>query len=85
MNKIPPYFKDKSIPIILYFYNSPIAFKSFNYMYKRLLQDLEIEDFKAKTPEYTCKHSPFKYDPSEHVITGDLNIIENESHSKVFN
>ena len=34
-NKIPLYFKDKSIPIISYFYISPIASKLFKY--KRLL------------------------------------------------
>ena len=37
-NKVPPYFKDKLIPIISYSYTSPIASKMFNY--KRLLQNL---------------------------------------------
>ena len=47
--------------------------------FKRLLQKLEIEDFKAKPPDCSCKNSPFKYGPSGHIVTGDLTIIENES------
>ena len=30
-------------------------------------------------PDCSCVSSPFKYSPSGHVITGDLNIISNES------
>ena len=30
-----------------------------------------------------CSHSPFQYNPSGHVITGDLNIIQHESLRKV--
>ena len=43
------------------------------------MHNLEIEDFKAKPPDCSCKNSPFKYGPSGHVVTGDLTIIENES------
>ena len=43
---IPPYFKDKSIPIISYTYTSTIAPKVFNY--KQVLRDFQINDLKAK-------------------------------------
>ena len=45
-SKIPPYFKNKSIPIISYTYTTPITPRIFNY--KRALQDLLINDFKTK-------------------------------------
>ena len=76
-SKIPPYFKDQSVPIISYTYTTPIATKIFNY--KQVLQDLNINDFKSKPPDCTCASSPFVYDPAGHVITGDLNIISNIS------
>jgi len=44
-SKVPPYFKDKSVPIISYTYTSPIASKIFNH--KRVLQELSINDCKA--------------------------------------
>ena len=75
-NKIPQNFKDKSVPVISYSYTLPIASKIVNY--KRLLQNLEIENFKAKPSDCSCKNSPFKYGPSGPVVTGDLTIIENE-------
>ena len=75
--KIPPYFNDKSVPKISYTYTTPIAPRIFNY--KKVLQNLRIDDFKAKPPDCSCASSPFKYSPSGHVITGDLNIISNES------
>ena len=75
-SKVPPYFKDQSVPIISYTYTSPIAPKIFNH--KRVLQDLNIDDFKAKPPDCSCNSSPFKYSPAGHVITGDLNIIDNK-------
>ena len=76
-SKIPPYFKDQSVPIISYTYTKPIATKIFNY--KRVLQDLDIDDFKSKPPDCTCASSQFTYNPAGHVITGDLNIVNNTS------
>ena len=75
--KIPPYFKDQSVPIISYVYTRPIASKYFNY--KHVLHDLNIDDFKSKPPDCTCASSPFIYNPTGHVITGDLKIINNTS------
>ena len=51
--------------------------------YKEALQDINIEEY-LKNP-LTCdfSHSPFQYNPSGHVITGDLHIIQHESLRKV--
>ena len=77
ISKIPPYFKDQSVPIISYTYTTPIATKVFNY--KHVLQGLNIDDYKSKPPDCTCANSPFMYNPTGHVITGDLNIVTNTS------
>jgi hypothetical protein len=69
-SKIPPYFKDQSLPIISYVYTIPIASKFVNY--KHVLHDLNIDDFKYEPPDSTCVSSPFIYNPTGHVITGDL-------------
>jgi hypothetical protein len=53
-SKIPPYFKDQSVPIISYAYTTHIATKIFNYM--KVLHDLNIDDFKFKPPDlHLCK------------------------------
>ena len=59
-SKIPPYYKDQSVPIISYVYTKPIASKKINY--KHVLRDLNIDDFKSKPPpDCTCASSPFIY------------------------
>jgi len=65
------------VPIISYVYTRLIASKKFNY--KHVLHDLNIDDFKSKSPDFTCASSPFIYNPTSHVITGDLKIINNTS------
>ena len=40
---------------------------------------INIDDFKYKPPDCTCASSPFIYNPTGHVITGDLKIINNTS------
>ena len=67
----------QSIPIISYANTIPIATKIFKY--KHVLHDLNIDDFKAKSPDCTCASSPFIYNPAGHVITGDLKIINSTS------
>jgi hypothetical protein len=47
-SKIPPYFKDQSLPIISYNYATHIATKLFN----KKVHDLNIDDFKFKSPDY---------------------------------
>ena len=81
-SKMPPYFKDQSVPIISYDYTIPIATKIFNY--KHVLHDLNIDDFNSKPLDCTCASFPFIYNPTGHVITGDLNIINNTCLRDVF-
>ena len=76
-SKIPTYFKDQSEPIISYVYTRLIASKNVNC--KHLLHDLNIDDFKSKTPDCTCASSPFKHNPTGHAMTDDLKIINNTS------
>ena len=54
-----------------------IGRKIFNY--KEALQDINIEEYFKNPLTCDCSHSPFQYNPSGHVITGDLNIIQHES------
>ena len=75
--KIPPYPKDQSVPIISYVYDRPIASKWFNY--KHVLHNRNIDDFKSKPLDCTCASSPFIYNPTGHVITSDLKVINNTS------
>jgi hypothetical protein len=61
-------------------YNS-IGRKILNY--KEALQDISIEEYLKNPLTCDCSHSPSQYNPSGHVITGDLNIIQHESLRKV--
>ena len=49
-----------------------------------MLRDLNIDDFKSKPPDRTCASSLFIYNTADHVITGDLKIINNTSLREVF-
>ena len=75
--EIPPYFKNQSVPIVSYSYTNSIGRKMFNY--KEALQDINTEEYLKNPLTCDCSHSPFQYNPSGHVITGDLNIIQHEN------
>ena len=51
--------------------------------YTKALQDIKIEEYLKNPLTCDCSHSPFQYNPSGHVITDDLNIIQHESLRKV--
>ena len=74
-SNIPSYFKDQTSPIVSYSYTNHVASKNFNH--KKVLQNLNIDDLKAKPPECACSHYHFAYNPAGHVISGDLNIVNN--------
>jgi hypothetical protein len=44
---------------------------------------LDLEHSQVESMWCDCSHSPVQYNPSEHVITGDLNSIQHESLRKV--
>ena len=75
--EIPPYFKNQSVTIVSYSYTNNIGRKIFNYY--EALQDIKIEEHLKNPLTCDCSHSPFQYNPSGHVITGDLNIIQHEN------
>ena len=49
-----------------------------------MLHDLNIDDFKSKHPDCTCASSPFIYNPTGHVIIGNLKIINSTFLREVF-
>ena len=73
---IPAYFKHQCAPQISYSYTRPIASKIFNY--KQSLQDWRFTNHDVHTPSCSCSSSQFLYSPAGHIITGDLNIIQNQ-------
>ena len=79
--EIPPYFKNQSVPIVSYSYTNSIGLQIFNY--KEALQDINIEEYLKNPLTCDCSHSPFQYNTSGHVITGDLIIFQHESLRKV--
>jgi hypothetical protein len=81
VKEIPPYLTNQSVPIVPYSYTNSIGRIIFNY--KETLQDINIEEYLKNPLTCDCSHSPFQYNPSGHVITGDLNIIQHESLRKV--
>ena len=76
--KISAYFNDKLPPVISYAYNKPTASKMFNY--KKAVQEVNI---KTISPSCNCHHSKCIYNPSGHLITGNLNIVNNEKHRNI--
>jgi hypothetical protein len=65
----------KSTPCISHTYTSTIASKLSNY--KQTLQCLDIEHFRQNPPKCSCS-SPFNYSPTGHIITWDVNIVQND-------
>ena len=72
---IPPYFKYQSNPKISYTYTHSIASKLFNY--RQSLQDWRFTNHEYDSPPCSCSSSQFLYQPAGHIVTGDLNIVEN--------
>jgi hypothetical protein len=61
---------------------TPFTTKLFNH--KKVLQNLNSDDFKSKPPDCTCTSSPFIYNLSDHVnITGGLNSISDTSLRRI--
>ena len=56
-SNIPPYFIDKSTPLISYTHT--VASRIFNY--KTVLQHISIDDMEFKPPDCSCSSSPFNY------------------------
>ena len=68
----PENFDNTEPPIVSYTYKKPS--RSFIFNYNSVSTDLNIEQ--NSPPSCTCSNSKFRYEPSGHVITGDLNIVQ---------
>ena len=68
LKTVPSFLKYQQSPLISY---TSISTKILNF--KRVIKDI---DFTVGTTNITCSSSPFKYAPVGHVITGNLNTIE---------
>ena len=75
VSKIPIYFQNKEPPVIGYRYNKGIANKLFNY--KQSLTQDSIKSIQDSNYACNCNSSPFKETNSNHVITGNLDIVQN--------
>ena len=75
VDKIPNYFHEKDPPIIGYKFNKSIAGLLFNY--KQSLSEEVINDYEEGNIRCNCQGSRFKDEGHGHVITGDLDIVEN--------
>ena len=75
VKNIPPYFKCQTTPKISYTYTNSIASKIFNY--KQSLRDFKLNEHGSQPPLCSCSSSTYLYSPAGHVVTGNLNIVEN--------
>ena len=68
---------------MIYFkYNNPIGRKLLNY--NSFLKSLTRDKIKSiLNNNCDCNTSDFKYEPHQHVITGDLSIISNNDLKKI--
>ena len=71
ISSIPTYFGNKESPIICYKYNKPIRSTVFNY--NKLVIELDIKNSIPDSSD--CKDSKYCYQPTGHIVTGDLKII----------
>ena len=76
-SKIPVYFQKQEPPIIGYRYNQSIAGKLFNYkkaLSPEYLQTIDVDNFQCN-----CQNSIFKDNHHKHIITGNLDIVQNDT------
>ena len=62
-------------PILLYEYTSTVASKLFNFA--PTLSNVNVSKYLSNPQTCQCNQSRFCYEPHDHVITGDLRVIEN--------
>ena len=77
--------EDDRIPSVLHKLEPPIRNKIFNY--RQTVDDIDFSDtslLDLDNVECECKESPFKDHHHNHIVTGDLRIIKNESLRELF-
>ena len=79
-SKIPQYFENLELPLIIYQYKKPIRNIIFNYN-----QVTSDHDVRSSIPSScSCADSPFLYPPAGHVVTGDLACIPEKGLRSLF-
>jgi len=73
---IPPYF-DATMPTISYKYTKTISSAIFNHI--KTVSEFELDQFTTNRYPCECQNSPFISTHHGHVITGNLDIISNET------
>ena len=76
---VPDFFEDREPPVISYTYTKTIGPSIFHF--RKVAREHEIDD--PPCSGCSCNQSPFLYQPSRHVITGDLRIISNKKLRKL--
>ena len=82
LEKIPLYFTEKEPPIIGYKFNKSLAGKVLNY--KQTLTEESLQQLDNDPTPCNCHLSSFKDPHHNHIVTGNLNIIENLTLRKLF-
>ena len=77
---IPNFIQNQTPPLVSYSYTKTIAGKIFNF--KQTIKELDFE-IGTKNISCSCHQSDFIYQPTGHVITGNLGIIENRKLRKL--
>lgn len=67
--------EDSDKPMIVYKYTKPVRNKIVNY--RQTVQSSVYDDWMASEGRCDCQYSPFKDNHHDHVITGNLNIVQN--------
>ena len=81
-NAIPVYFNEKDPPIIGYRFNKSLAGKILNY--KQSLTEESLKQFDDGLITCNCHSSNFKDPHHQHIITGNLDIIKNQTLKGLF-
>ena len=69
-------------PMVVYKYTRPVRNRIVNY--KQTVQSAVYDDWVTSEGRCDCQYSPFKDEHHNHVITGDLNIIQNRKLRAIF-
>ena len=69
-------------PMIVYKYTKPVRNKIVNY--RQTVQSAICDEWMTNVGRCDCQYSPFKDDHHDHVITGNLNIIQNRKLRALF-
>ena len=83
---LPPCFSDdERVPSVLHKLEPPIRNKIFNY--RQTVNDFDGNDMQTYgtgIKECSCSDSPFKDSHHQHILTGDLRIVDNNKLRKLF-